>query len=63
LKKKNRITEGKKAWEDVSVILSADQSFMNEEEQESKKVDQLYNTKKGKKHPAAKKHKKSFEHV
>ena len=59
-KKKSRISEGKKAWEDMSAILSADQGFMDETKAESNQIDNLY---KGSKKKGAKKHKRNSQKV
>lgn len=53
-KKKSRNTDGKKAWEDVSNVLSVDQEFMDQEAKASHKLDHKRR---------GKTHKKSIEHV
>ena len=53
-KKKSHNTDGRKAWEDVSTVLSADTGFMAQEARESRKLDHKRKSKT---------HKHSIEHV
>ena len=55
-KKKSRNGDGQKAWEDVGTVLSVDQGFMDQEVQESNKLDH-------KRKHGDKNHKKSIEHI